>query len=235
MRPFDRHWADILLRRWWILLLPVVLAAMLTLPELLRMVDGGGNKGFSAQLRYSAAQLLNLPTREGDYSDIWQASEYTVDALTNWVRSASFRDEIHAQLPADAPSLQSLGVAADNARSIGIITFSYPDAAALQQIVDAALLALSNSSQRYFPQLGGESAQVTILDSGTVHAIAPSLWERFAPLIRLGLALFVGLALALYAEVLDPTIYHPQELQRMGLPLRGSIPRQRRTRGRSAG
>ena len=213
----------ILLRRWWLIILPVALAAIIAVPDLASAL-GSSDGGYSAQVRYSAAPRLTLPQRDGDYTDIWQASEHTVDALTDWVRSASFRAELRAQLGGATPALEGLQIAADNSRNVGVIYFSHNDSEALRELVDSALIVLASRSQSYFPQLGGEAAHVTILDSATVTALPQSLSARLQPFIQLGIALLLGLALAVAAEYLDPTVYHQDDLRRMGITLLGSIP-----------
>lgn len=216
----------IFLRRWWLILLPLLLSALVALPQIL---SGTSNSaaGFSMELRYSAAQELNRPGREGDYSDIWIASQHTVNALTDWARTSSFRLEIMRHLAEVDISLDSLSIAADNVRNVGVLYLSHADSAALSAIGDAAMLVLAERNQTYFPQLGGEAAQVTILDSPAIRSTAPALTNRFAPFVQLGLALIIGLALAVFAEFVDPTIYHQNDLRTMGLPVLGSIPRHR--------
>lgn len=216
----------ILLRRWWLIALPLVLAAVIAVPEFIR-TSSSGQSGYNARISYSAAQILNLPERDGDYADVWVASQYTVDALTDWVRSSSFRHEIQSQLADQDTPLDSLQIAADNVRSIGVIYFSHSNSEALQSIVDAAMLVLTTRSQQYFPQLGGDSAQVTILDQATITAAPAPLTNRLSPLIQLGIAVLIGLALALFAEYIDQTIYHQDDLRRLGIPLLGSVPRDR--------
>ncbi len=214
----------IFLRRWWLILLPLLLSAVVALPQIL---GASASSGYAMELRYSAAQRFNLPQREGDYTDIWRASEYTVDALTDWVRTSSFRAEIALQLDDGADALASLGIAADNARAVGVVYLSHSDGETLRDIGDAAMLVLAQRNQSYFPQLAGEAAQVTILDASAIRSLAPSLMDRLTPYIQLGIALLLGLALAVIAEVVDPAIYHQSELRRMGLPLLGSIPHER--------
>lgn len=216
----------IIFRRWWLIVLPIVLSAVTAIPDLISD-SRGVSGGFTTQIRYSAAQKRNLPEREGDYTDIWLASEHTVDALTDWVRTASFRGEIRDALGESPVALDGLQVAADNVRNVGVVYMSHANQDALRAIAAAALLVLSNRSQRYFPQLGGEAAQVTILESPALSAAAPPLITRLAPLVRLGVALLVGLALAFFAELVDPTIYHADDLRRMGMPLLGSVPKER--------
>ena len=216
----------ILLRRWWLIALPVLVGAVFAIPDLLGSAAGGA-AGFTAQVRYSAAQKFNLPQRDGDYTDVWQAAEHTVDALTDWARTASFRQEIGLQLDAADMPLGELQIAADNVRNVGVIYFSHSNGDALRAIVDAALIALASRSQTYFPQLGGEAAIVTILDPGAVTAAPPALVSRVTPLIRLGIAFLIGLALAFAAEYFDPTIHHQDDLRRLGVTILGSIPGER--------
>ncbi|MYD08522.1 MAG: hypothetical protein F4X02_00630 [Chloroflexi bacterium] len=216
----------VVLRRWWLILLPLLLSAVIAIPEFLR-TSNASQSGFNARVSYSAAQRFNLPERSGDYTDVWLASEYTVDAMTEWVRSSSFRAEIHTQLAGSNTDLGSLQIAADNVRNVGVIYFSHRNQESLRAIVDAALVVLTSRSQFYFPQLGGDSAQVTILDQSAINAAPPPLTNRFAPLIRLGIAFLIGVALALFAEYADQTIYHQDDLRRLGIRLLGSVPRDR--------
>jgi capsular polysaccharide biosynthesis protein len=214
----------ILRRRWWLILIPVVVATMLVIPSFL---DNGSavSGGFNTQIRYSAAQEFNLPERDGDYQDVWLASELTVNAFTDWIRSNSFRDEIQDNLNDSDIKLESLGIAADNARSVGVIYLSYPDREALESIATTIISVLASRNQEYFPQLGGAPAQVTILDEPVVASAPPPLTNRFAPLIRIAMALIVGVFLAFAVEYFDPTIHHQDELDKLGLLTIASIPK----------
>lgn len=216
----------IILRRWWLIVLPVAVAAVIAIPALLSDSPGASG-GFSTEIRYSAAQKLNMSASDKGYTDVWTASEYTVHAFTDWVRSAGFRGEILSALGEAQLSLEGLQIAADNARSIGVVYLSHLNQDSLKAIADAAVQVLTSRSQSYFPQLGGQAAQVTILEQPTIAAAPPALPSRLAPVLRLGLALLIGIAIALFAEFVDPTIYHQDDLRRLGLPLLGSIPKKR--------
>ncbi len=218
----------VLLRRWWLVAIPVVVAAALVLPDFLNgqpAVSGG----YSATFRYSAAQVLEaIPNRDGDYQDVWLASEYTVNAMTDWVRSSSFADEITRLAAAQGVTVDAaaLGVAADNRRSVGQITLSYPDADGLETILAAAMDVLKTRAQDYFPQLGQQPALVTFLDSPRVAAAPPPVANRLAPFIRLGIGLLAGIGLAFLAEYLDPNLRRREQVEALGLPVIASIPRE---------
>ena len=215
--------ARILLRYWWLILIPPLIAAVITVPDLLNQTASGG--GFAAVVHYSAAQQpAAQPPRDGDYQDIWLASELTVNALTAWVQTASFRQEVAAQLPPNV-NMAALSIAADNERSVGQLELHHPDAEQLALIAAAALDVLQTRNQVYFPQVGSAPAAVTLLDEPVIVPMPPSLPNRFAPLIRIGLGLFVGIGLAFLAHYLDPTLRHRDELESLGLTVIATIPR----------
>lgn len=217
----------VLLRRWWLVLIPVVIVAALVVPDFLqnRGVSAGG---YTVTVRYSAAQVLEaIPGRDGDFQDVWLASELAVNAMTDWVRTSSFVQEIKKETDQQNIEINpaALGIAADNQRSVGQITLSYPDQAQLQTITAAALDVLKTRAQDYFPQLGGQPAQVTILDVPQVVAAPPPIANRFAPFIKLGLGLLVGIGLAFLAEYLDPMVRRREQVEALGLNVIGTLPR----------
>jgi capsular polysaccharide biosynthesis protein len=119
-----------------------------------------------------------------------------------------------------------LSIAADNRRSVGQLTMSYPDSANLQSIADAAIDVLQTRAQSYFPQLGGQPAQVTVLDvPTTINAAPPPLTNRLVPLIRIGVGLLAGIGLAFLAEYLDPTLRRREQLEALGVPVIATLPR----------
>ncbi|QPC85038.1 hypothetical protein G4Y79_11920 [Phototrophicus methaneseepsis] len=211
-------------RRWWLIVVPVVVAVVLTLPQFLNRgtaISGG----FYTSLRYTAAQeTSNLPNRDGDFQDVWLASEYVVNAFTDWVRSRSFRAELESLVP-DTVDVGALVVRADNDRSIGQIELEHPDAEQLTEIANAMLDILETRSQDYFPHLGGQAAQVAVIDSPVIVPQSPPLTNRFGPIIQWGVALLGGLMLAVIVEYLDPTLHHADELQTMGVRVLSKVPR----------
>jgi capsular polysaccharide biosynthesis protein len=214
------------LRWWWLILIPAGLVSLVAVPDLLQNEQAGAG-GYQASFRYTAAQRAsNIPEREGDYQDVWLASEFVVNAFTDWVSSSSFRAEIADRLPervATAPG--SLTIAADNNRSIGVVYLSHPDADSLGQIAQAALDVLQTENAVYFPHLGDEPAEVNILDAPQVVPAPPPLTNRFAPILQMGVALLFGVGLATLAIYLDPTLRYPDELEQDGLQVMAVVPR----------
>ncbi len=179
-------------------------------------------------IRYTAAQQLDaIPNRDGDYQDVWLASELTVNAFTDWIQSGRFKAQVVAEATARGVDVNpaALGLAADNERSIGQLFMSYPDADALAVLTVAATDILRDESGQTFPQLGGAPAQLTVLDEPLVVAAPPPLADRFGPLVRIALGFVAGVALALLAHYLDPLLRRRDDLEAIGLPVVGSIPR----------
>jgi hypothetical protein len=217
----------VLLRRWWLVVIPLVVAAAIIIPDYLGNRDSAAG-GFTTTIHYSAAQVLGaIPGRDGDFQDVWLASELAVNALTDWVRTSSFlilMDQAARERGASVnPS--AIGIAADNRRSVGQLIISYPDAETLAILAEAAIGVLENQSQNYFPQLGGQPAQITVLDVPTVAPAPPPLTNQLAPFIRLAMALLAGVGLAFLAEYLDPTVRSREQVEALGLPVIATLPR----------
>ncbi len=221
------QFARILLRRWWLIAIPTVIAAVLTLPSFLdRSAPVSG--GFSAMITYSAAQSFSaIPRTEGDYQDLWLSSEYTVNAFTDWVAGRPFKDEVAAGLASRGINIDpaQLGITSDNERSVGKIFLSYPDGEALAEIAVETITVLQTRSQAYFAQLGGEPASVTVLDQTPVTSAPPPLTDRFSPFIKIGIGVIAGIGLAVLAHYLDPAVRRREDVESLGIPVLTTIPR----------
>ncbi len=217
-------WA-IVRRWWWLILIPIVITAALALPDLLRRGESGG---FSTLLSYTAAQSMDaIPRTDGDYQDIWRASELTVDAFTDWVRGNAFATEVAAVSAQNGYAFDAaaLAVSADNEGVVGRLYLSWPNADQLTLITDAVITVLETRSQAYFGQLGGAPAAVTILHRAPVSAAPPPLMNRFDALLRIGIGVIVGLGLAVLAYAFDPILRRRDEVERLGFKVVGSIPK----------
>lgn len=74
--------------------------------------------------------------------------------------------------------------------------------------------------------MDGKTPAMRQLDSPVPAAVAPPLRSRFDLPVRLLLALAAGLALAFAAYALDPLIRERGQIEHMGLPVLGSIPKE---------
>lgn len=219
----------VLLRRWYMIAIPLVGVSLVAIPALLTPAPAQVG-GYTTTIRYTAAQPLEaIPNRDGDFQDVWLASELAVNAFTEWIRSRSFTAEVRRLLPPQlAGDLPDGLFATDNARSIGVISLTWRDADELAQIADAVETVLLTRTVDYFPQLGGSSAQVRVLDDPQIVPAPPPITSRLLPLLQVGVALVVGVALAFLTEYLDPFIHRREQVERLDMPVLASIPRERR-------
>jgi capsular polysaccharide biosynthesis protein len=217
----------VITRRWYLVLIPVVIVAVVVLPDFL----GRGpavSGGFTTTFHYTAAQELDaIPDREGDFQDVWLASELTVRAFTSWMLTNSFAREV-AQVAAERGleiDPAALNIMVDNQRSVGQITLHWSDADEMGQIAQAVIHVLTTRNQAYFPQLGDAPARVRLLDEPRIVPAPPPLADRFGPIVRLGVALLVGVGLAFLADYLDPALRRREDLETLGLHVIATIPR----------
>lgn len=216
-----------LLRRWWIITLPVFVVALIVAPQLIRN-EQPASGGFVTVFRYSAAQQeSNYDVREGDYQDVWLASEFVVNAFTDWIKTSSFRDELASVLNDEAINSNAIGIATDNDRSIGVVELRYGDGEDLAAIANAAVTVLQERNNQYFPHLGNSPAEVNIIDAPVVQAVPPDLGNRLDPIIRIAIAFFVGFAIAIFVEYIDQRIYYKDELESQGIKILATVPKHR--------
>ncbi len=215
-----------LILRWWLVALPIVIIGALTLPDLLNRATN--SVGYTITIDYSAAPAYDaIPRPEGDYQDLWISSEYTVNAFTDWVRGSRFRDDVIevANTRGAAISNSALSIAADNVKSTGRVSLGWTDAETLNIIADAVIETLQTRSHRYFAQLGGQPAAVTILNRTEPTPAPLPIVDRFSPFIRVGLGAAAGIGLALLAFYLDPTVRRREDIEALGLAVIATIPK----------
>lgn len=223
-----RDYFLILRRWWWLILLPAVVAGLYGAATYRRPAPS-----YSAALRYTASQpagLASTPGYDPNYYR-WLTSEYIVTGLKSWVQTGSFAQAVSAELaargqPVPVEALRA-GLAADSTRSILVVSFNAGDAAQVPVVFDAITTVLQRDNASVFPQLGGLAAVVQPLDPPGVVAVAPSLRSRLDFPLKLAVGLVLGIGLALLAHYFDPFVRDRRDLNRLGLPVVGEIPRRR--------
>lgn len=218
---------EALLRRWYCVILPVLIAGVFAVPEMISPPTGVTS--YSVSIRYTAAQVLEaIPNRDGDYQDVWLASELTVNAFTDWVRGSRFEQMVRQEAARQGVSPESVafGISAENDKSVGKIILTGSDAEQLQHIAEAAVAVMRTASREVFPQLGGEAAQVELLDEPQVTPISPPIANRLLPVVRVALAALLGMGLALWVDYADPFLRRRAQLESAGIRVLASVPRE---------
>jgi capsular polysaccharide biosynthesis protein len=221
-------------RRWWLIVLPGLVALALTLPQLRNVI--APPVSYSVQVRLSAAappapaEGVTTPYEDNAYVP-WLASEYAVINLAQWITSDSFAQEVAQVLGEQDNDLadESLSSAffADSYRSILVLYVSWDDSDEIRALAEAAITVLQTRNQDYFAQLAAEPAEVVPLDTIEVAQVAPPITTRLAPLVRIAIGFAAGLALAVLAEYLDRSLRTRAEVEALGLPVLAEIPREK--------
>ena len=228
-----RDYLIIARRWWWLILLPAVVAGLYG-----AVTYHPPAPSYSAAVRYTAGQPASLAASPGYDPNYyrWLTSEYIVTALKTWVETDSFAAAVSAELSAKNPAV-SVGnlrgaLGSDSSRSILVVSFSSGDPSQVPAIFAAITTVLQRDNASVFPQMGGLAAVVQPLDSPGVGVVAPSLRSRLDWPLKLAVGLVLGVALALLAHYLDPFVRDRRDLDQMGLPVAGEIPRGEIPRGR---
>ena len=219
-----RYW-KIIKRRWLIIVIPVAVVLLFTIAT----YRPAGPAGYNVGVNFLVSQTPGEATTNEDENRYynWLTSEYIVNGLTDWAISGDFKTAVSEQLAKDGIDVApfAFGVVADNVRSKLALSISYGDADTLAQIMDAAILVLTEQNADALPQLGGETAVVIQLDEPVVTPIPQGIRAQLDAPLRLILALVAGVGLALLVEYLDPTLRDRSEAERLGLTIIGEIPK----------
>jgi len=232
---------EVVRRRWWLIVLPALVAGALVLRDLPRVISPPHS--YAVQMRLTVAAPPQPPTEQTmtPYEDTayvpWLASEYVVVNMPAWITSDSFAGQVSRVLSDEGRSIHGEDLAgafaADGLRSILTLYVRWDDPDEIAEIARAAITVLQTRNQDYFPQFGGQPVSVVPLDSIAVRQVAPPIADRLVPLIKVAVGLTAGVALAALAEHVDRTVRTRADVESLGVPVIATIPRQRRLPSRS--
>lgn len=186
---------------------------------------------YNAGIRFIVSQQPSEAAAVDDEQRLanWQTSEYIVNGLTDWVRSGQFAQLVSARLAESGTNIDYRAIrgsiASDNVRSMMTFSMTFGDPAALEAMMNAAAAVLIEENDKGLPQLGGETAALVQLDEPIINPVSAGLFDQLQLPIRVVLAIGAGLGLAFLVDYLDPTVRERKELEAMGLPVMGEIPK----------
>ncbi|MER2599050.1 MAG: hypothetical protein ABTQ73_05980 [Caldilineales bacterium] len=220
-----------ILRRWaWIPLLTLLLAAALSL-LMLRPWQRPA-PAYSTTLSFSVgvqSPQAEITGEESYYTAL--ASEYLIDDLAEVVRGSEFAAAVSARLAGQgltvpAGALQG-STQAGKLHRILAVTIIWPNADELNAISDAVALTLQQDAARFMPRLFAQNAAAYLINRGGVGEIGPGLRQKLELPLRLLIALAAGIGLAFVAHYLDDRVRGREDVEPLGLPVIGEIPRPR--------
>ena len=208
-------------RRWLVAVIPAAVVALVAL-----LTYSPPPTTYNTGVRFLVGQAPSPAALEQDQERYynWVASEYIVNGLADWVRGNKFADLVSQELAKQGVAVPpyEIGVAADNTRSLFLVSINHGDPEKLAAIMEATIAVIVAHNGQALPQLGGQSAVLTQLDTPSVNPIGQGLTSQLQLPLRLAIALVVGIALAFAAEYLDPRIHGRADMDVVWL---GEIPR----------
>ncbi len=225
-----RQYWHIVWRRWWLiaaLLLAVLAISLITYRPPAPL--------YQATLRFAIGiageEPVNVVAGEGR-SDAWLASEYLADDLSEVLKGGEFAARIGRRVGFPVPAGTIL---ASREHRIMTVTITWPDREQLQAIAEAVGAAVNDIGPDYFPQLAGVEARAVLIDGPGIGQVGRSLKQKLDLPIRLLIALAAGVAGAFLWDYLDDTVRDRAEVEALGAPVLGEIPRLPRWRRRPHG
>lgn len=227
-----RQIVQLLTRRWWLILIPPLVVAAVSLRNWQTLLSPPVSYTISARFIVGEPPLDAATGFDPRYYS-WLTSEYVANGLEEWLRGRGYAELVSRDL-AERHSVQMPpeavqgAVAADSGRSVLILYLTQPTAGDLGAMMDSAVRVLSEQNAGAFPQLGRQPAGISVLSVSGIGTNAPGLRERLDLPLRLGLGLLAGIALAFVVDYLDPTLRNRGEVEAAGWDVLAAIPRRRR-------
>lgn len=221
-----RTYYKILLRWWWLALIPTILIGIVSVATFRRPATT-----YSARIRFTASTppaFDSVPGFDPTYYS-WLTSEYIVGSLSDWAKTSSFAQAVSEELSKQgknisAPTIQG-SLASDYVRSQLTLYISGANADDVSAIANAAITVLQTRNASVFPQLGRNNAVVTPLDVPSIGSSSIGLRDSLDLPIRLVLGVAVGIACAFLAHYLDPFVRERKDVEGLGLKIIAEIPK----------
>lgn len=220
-----RYWS-ILRGRMWVVVVLTGLALVFSVvfkPEY--------PESYQAQVRLAVKPNSQTSAGGNYYSAVYYdylASEYLVDDIAATVESGAFLADVQERLK-DRPGGPPVGAITTKKmhRVLTIEVVSSRMADALD-IARTAGEVLSEPEAKYWKQLGASSVDVAVIQPAVIVA-APGEKRTLLDIgVKTLLGLIVGVGLAFLLDYLDDTLQTRGDVEMLGLPLLGEVPRERR-------
>jgi len=217
---------QIVLRRWWLVMLPLVatiVGTWLTTPSV--------PTTYVVTMTF-AVGLPPEPLRDQAYNYDrhynWLASEYVTQGFALIVGKGTFANNVAQRLARRDVALRvplTGAIRSEYRSSVLVIYVSWPDAEQATQIAQAVVEELNENYEAYWPQLKGAGASpVRLMDPIVPVPVAAPLRSQLDLPVRIALSLAVGAGLALLWHYYDPFIRDRREVERLGFSVIAEIP-----------
>ena len=231
-----RYW-EIIRRRWWIVLgLPLLVGLF----SLLTYEPSTPLHAYDLQYSVSFTPAYGEVMNEDPTLDAVQASEYIADDLTELLQGTTFFDYVASYLPDTFFAGQNVSAAlargavlqdlitlerVEKTHRLLDLTFAMEGEQEAEQLVTAVKQAISNDVTPWLREIWAVSPILMELVNETgPYEMREGLGPLVEFLLRIVIALFAALALALLLEYLDSTIRNRTEAESIAGPVLAEIP-----------
>ena len=220
-----RTYWKILLRRWWLVVVPVVVVALYVI-----FTYATPAPVYQVVMRFSTGTKPAGLSEDYDRYYPWLTSEYIANGLADVAETGAFAQAVAARLAETGHEIAAgaiqPAIVTDYAQSILVVYLTWPDAEQIVAVADAITAELTTNGAAYFPQLDSIEPAVRRLDEPTPVPLVPGLHTQLmGPAVKVGMALVAGVALALLWHYLDPTVREAAEVESSGVEVLAEIPR----------
>ncbi len=219
-----RRALKIVIKRWWLIALVVVLVGAI------HFATAKPTPTFYVATMKFSVGVVPEP-KNGEYYTYdryytWLTSEYLVDDLAEVVRSSVFAKEVAKRSGLTVPP-GAIQASTQTGRLHRILTVSiaWSDRNQLRKIAEAAAATLQDENANFLPSLGGTNARAFLIDPPSIGVRGPGLRQKLELPVRLTLAFIAGLILVLLWEYLDDSVRDAADLEAIGIPVIGVIPK----------
>jgi capsular polysaccharide biosynthesis protein len=218
-----KYW-QIVWRRWWLVAATVGIVLVVSL-----LTYRQPQPAYVANMRFAIGiegqEPVSAVSGEGR-SDVWLASEYLADDLSEVVKGGDFASRVSDQVGFTVPAGT---IFASREHRIMTVSITWPDQEQVQAIAETVGAAVEDGGTDYFPQLVGIKASAILIDGPGIGQVGRSLRDKLDLPIRLLVAFAAGVALAFLWDYLDDSIRDRAEVEDLGVPVVGEIPRKSRS------
>jgi capsular polysaccharide biosynthesis protein len=218
-----RTYAKILLRRWWLVVTPLILVI-----AYVAVTYASPPTPYRVVMRFSAGTEPAGLSLDYDRYYPWLTSEYIANGLADVAETGVFAQAVADRLEGTEVSAGAVqgAIVTDNAQSILVVYLTWSDPDGAVALADAVTQELTENSSAYYPQLDGLRPAVHRLDEPNPLPMPPGLRAQLTgPAVKVALALSVGVGLAFLWHYLDPTIHEVEAVEEMGMRVLARIPR----------
>ena len=219
----------LILRRWWLVVLPVVVITGLTLA--IRPVPV---TVYQVKMRFAVGlppeKVPGVYTFDRHYD--WLASEYFTRGVQDMLTTSKFAGALVGRLsdelrvsPGITGAIQG-ALRSDYRASVIDVFVTWGDPTVAAQVAQAVIDELNQNSSAYWPQLtDAKVSPVRVLDAPVPVPLSIDLRSRFELPVRIGLGLGLGVLLAFLAHYIDRVVHDRREVELLGLTVIGDIPK----------